>query len=152
MNMHVKAGHPSDVHSSIPPRGGRRQVRDYSGNPGVSGQPYPSDRFMDAMEEGFSAEETNQGGFSNTPAENGTFQARFLELVKQIRLTLVYAFLPEDYEVVHKQPLKQMRDFLTLARELWNEYEPLLGRRNTPVAAHQIDNPFDEDEEEFNVR
>ena len=53
--------------------------------------------------------------------------------------------MPEGYEVVQKQPLVDVKQFIAEARALWDSYEPLLGRRNTTTVL-QVEAPPEEDE------
>ncbi|KKM88713.1 hypothetical protein LCGC14_1256080 [marine sediment metagenome] len=106
--------------------------------------------FLKRMEEGFSAEETNQGNPFGPPAAGSTkprtFSEAMQELVFRFRLLMVEVFLPEDYEVVQVAPQRFLRDFLMEARELWQSYEPLLGRRIKSDSILQVEAPPEEDE------
>ena len=106
--------------------------------------------FLKRMEEGFSAEETNQGNPFGPPAAGSTkprtLSEAMTELVFRFRLLMVEVFLPEDYEVVQVAPQRFLRDFLMEARELWQSYEPLLGKRVKSDSILQVEAPPEEDE------
>ena len=116
------------------------------GEPVIAGTP----KFLDAMEEGFSTEETNQQNPFNTPefekANSETLAGRMQEVTRSFRLMLVELFLPKGYEVVESEPFLDTQEFCAQARRFWEAYEPLLGRGNT-VTVLQVEAPAELEED-----
>lgn len=109
-----------------------------------------ADIFQRQMEEGFSTGETNQGNPFDIPAVGSTKPRTLSESVQEVvfrfKLMMVEVFIPEGYEVVQKEPMIDVRNFLANARELWQSYEPLLGKRVKTDSILQVEAPPEEDE------
>ena len=160
MTLRVKAGTPKGVDAAIHNAATKEEVRDYSDSPVPRNCRKTEEQvresandFLQQMEEGFSSEEANQGNPFDIPAVGSTkprtTAEAFAELAFRIRILMVECFLPKGYEVVQTKPLKEMVDFVGLARELWASYEPLLGGRNTTTIL-QVEAPPELEEEENN--
>ena len=110
-----------------------------------------AENFQRQMEEGFSTGETNQGNPFDIPAAGSTKPRTLSESVQEVvfrfKLFVVACWLPEGYEVVQKAPMIDVRNFLANARELWQSYEPLLGKRVKTDSILQVEAPPEEDEE-----
>jgi len=108
-----------------------------------------AETFQRQMEEGLT-EETNQGNPFDPPAVGSTkprtLSESMQEVVLRFKLMMVAIWLPSDYEVVQKQPLVDVKQFIEEARLLWDSYEPLLGRRNTTTVL-QVEAPPELEEE-----
>ncbi len=108
--------------------------------------------FVNPMVEALTGE-TNQGNPFDIPAVGSTkprtLSEAMTELVLRFKLFVVAVWLPEDYEVVQKQPLVDVKEFIAEARALWDSYEPLLGGQNTTTIL-QVEAPPELEEEENN--
>jgi hypothetical protein len=160
MSLHVKAGTPKGVHSSIAQGVGKEEVREYSDSPAARNKrkvsPYPNEAFLEQMEEGFSPGETNQMNPFEFPAAVSTKPRTFSEAVQELtlrfKLMMVACWLPKDYRVLPPQmpmPNPMMVDLSlelkAIATKLWDSYEPRLGVHNA-VAVLQVEAPPEEDE------
>ena len=101
-------------------------------NHGREGLPWGAEHFVDPMGEELTGE-ISQGNPFGPPAVGSTkprtLSEAMSELTLRLRLLMVACFIPKDYEVVQKQPLSDIKEFIAQARELWDSYEPLLGTR-----------------------
>jgi hypothetical protein len=116
-----------------------------------------SEQFLEAMEEGFSAEETSQSNPFEFPAAISTKPRTFSEAVQEVtlrfKLMMVACWLPKDYRVLPPQrpmPDPMMvdlsKELKAIAHKLWESYEPLLGAHNTTTVL-QVEAPPELEEE-----
>ncbi len=153
--MNIKSGTKEEVGSGK----GKSDTRIGPGGKGSSWSRsietgvYPSKKFVSAMEEALSAEETSQGVFDSPAfkiAESETTQGQMRELVLRFKLFLTSLFLPAGYEVLRKPTNKISsedfgREFFAQAKALWESYEPHLGVHNT-VTVLRLDDPTELEE------
>jgi len=106
------------------------------GEPVIAG----TEKFLGAMEEGFSPEETNQLNPFTLPARKSTTRW------ERWCMKIVDFFLPEGFEVIESEPFLNIQEFCDQARRFWDAYEPLLGGRNT-VTVLQVEAPAELEED-----
>jgi hypothetical protein len=118
-------------------------------NHGRDGLPWGAEHFEDPMTEALTGE-TNQMNPFDPPAVGSTKPRTLSEAMTELKLRfnlfMVAIWIPEGYEVVQKQPLMDVKEFIAQARALWDSYEPLLGRRNTTTVLQVEAPPELEDE------
>ena len=117
-------------------------------NHGREGLPWGDEHFTNPMGKALTGE-TNQGNPFDIPAAGSTkprtLSEAMAELVFRFKILMVEIWMPEGYEVVQKQPLVDVKQFIAEARALWDSYEPLLGVHNA-VTVLQVEAPPEEDE------
>ena len=102
-----------------------------------------TEKFIELMETGFLAGEATKKGFITSRRQKiGTRWQEF-------RITMAYAFLPEDYRVVHRTARLDhffpSKEFKALLQKLWDGYEPSLGKRLQTISTLQVEAPDEED-------
>ena len=120
-------------------------------NHGQEGLPWGEEHFVNPMGEALT-EETSQVNPFDPPAVGSTKPRTLSEAMTELKLRfnlfMVALWIPEGYEVVQKQPLVDVKEFIAQARALWDSYEPLLGMRyKSGDAILQVEAPPELEEE-----